>query len=140
MKDKRSLHLKVQEMCDCFVTADPLKEMTGVKNEADKREAALKWIALAILYGIDSNAKKISICKSDDGEVQVLAKYRESRLPSPDPELAGEVIEAIRAIAHFDEEEGKTPLAIGIRESSIEIGVKAEKEKGADIITLKFPK
>lgn len=140
MRDKRSLHLKVQEMCDCFVTADPLKEMTSVKNETDREEAALKWIALAILYGIDSNAKKISISKSDKGETRVLVKYRESRLPSPGSELGEKVIEVIRQIAHIEEEEGKTRLAVGIRDSSIEIGLKAEKEEGSDVVTLKFPK
>jgi len=28
MRDKQSLHLKVQEMCDCYATTDPLKEMS----------------------------------------------------------------------------------------------------------------
>ena len=33
MKDKRSLHLKVQELCDCFATTDPLKEMSILGKE-----------------------------------------------------------------------------------------------------------
>ena len=55
MKEKRNLHLKVQEMCDCYATADPLKEMSIVKNDEDKEEAALKWLALATLHGINNN-------------------------------------------------------------------------------------
>jgi hypothetical protein len=47
MKDKRSLHLKVQELCDCYATTDPLKEMSIVKDDEDKDEAGLKWLALA---------------------------------------------------------------------------------------------
>ena len=50
MKDKQSLHLKVQELCDCYATTDPLKEMSDVAKDADKEEAALKWISLAVLH------------------------------------------------------------------------------------------
>ncbi|MBW1724728.1 MAG: hypothetical protein JRD87_10540 [Deltaproteobacteria bacterium] len=42
MKDSGSLHLKVQEQCDCFATTDLLKEMSVVKDDADTKEAALK--------------------------------------------------------------------------------------------------
>jgi len=41
MKDKGNLHLKVQDLCNCFATTDPLKEMSIVKNDAEKEEAAL---------------------------------------------------------------------------------------------------
>ena len=47
MKEKWNLHLKIQELCDCYATTDPLKEMSNVKNDADKHEAALKWVALS---------------------------------------------------------------------------------------------
>ena len=68
MKDAGSLHQKVQGLCDCFATNDPLKEMSTVKNDTDTDEAALKWIALAILHGINSNAKEITISNSkEDG-------------------------------------------------------------------------
>jgi len=139
MEDKRTLHYKLQEMCDCFATADPLKEMRGVKTESDKEEAALKWLALAILYGIDSHAKKISIQASDNGEISVRAKYRESELPSPGVEVGKRVIESIRQIVHIDEDEGKTPLAVGIRDGSIDVDVEVEREKGGEVVTIKFP-
>ncbi|MFC1814353.1 hypothetical protein ACFL0M_00110 [Thermodesulfobacteriota bacterium] len=63
MKEKRNPHLKVQELCDCFATTDLLKEMSALKGDADIDEAALKWIALAALHGINANAEKISILK-----------------------------------------------------------------------------
>jgi hypothetical protein len=56
MKEKRNVHLKVQELCDCYATNDPLKEMSVVKNGSDKEEAALKWLALASLHGNRSSA------------------------------------------------------------------------------------
>ena len=85
MKDKGSLHLKVQELCDCFATTDPLKEMSVVKNDADKEEAALKWLALVALHGVNNNAEIISITRSNDEKVKVTAEYRKTDLPSPGP-------------------------------------------------------
>lgn len=138
MQDKRNLHQKVQEMCDCFVTADPVREMMTVKTESDEEEAAVKWLALAILYGIDSHARKISLSSTDDGEVEVRVKYRDSALPAPSPDFLRRVMDTVKEIAHL-EGEGKTPLALGIRDSSIEIGVKAKQEEGCNSVTLKFP-
>ena len=139
MLDKRNLHEKVQEMCDCFVTADPLQEMSHLKEEKDEEEAALKWLALAILHGIDSNAKKITISANKEGNVKVLAKYRESRLPSPTPEVGQKILESVKKIAHFEEYEGKTPLAVGIGDSSLEIDLKMDKEGEFETVELKFP-
>ena len=139
MKDKRSLHLKVQELCDCYATTDPLKEMSELKKEADKDDVALKWLALATLHGINSNAKKITVTRSEDGEVNVTAEYRVAELPSPGGQIGKSIIEAVREITHVDEDKGKTPLAIGIRDGNIEIGVKVKKDKDHESITLKFP-
>ena len=63
MKEKRNLHLKVQELCDCYASTDPLKEMSEVPNEADLEEGALKWVALAALHAVNNRAKKITISR-----------------------------------------------------------------------------
>jgi hypothetical protein len=139
MKEKRNLHKKVQELCDCFLTTDPLKEMSALQADEDKDEAALKWIALAVLHGINDHAEKISIIRNETGDVEVEAKYGKSRLPSPGPEIGQKVIEAVKQIAHFEEEEGKTPLSLGIRDSSIEIKLKLKKEKNGEKVSFKFP-
>jgi hypothetical protein len=139
MKDKGSLHLKVQELCDCFATTDPLKEMSVVKNDADKEEAALKWMALAALHGVNNNAEKISITRSNDGKVKVTAEYRKTDLPSPGPEVAEKIIEAMSGITHIEEDEGKTQLALGIRDSSIDLIVKMKKKGDEKKVTIKFP-
>ena len=39
MKDIHSLHLKVQELCDCFATTDPLKEMSVLGKDEDKDDS-----------------------------------------------------------------------------------------------------
>lgn len=140
MKDKRSLHLKVQELCDCYASSDPLREMSLVGNEPDKDEGALKWVALAVLHGINDNAKKITISKAKDGKIKVDAKYRRSELPSPGAEVGGKIFEAIKGITHMEGEGGKTPLALGIRDSSIEVKIELEGKGDAESVTIKFPK
>ncbi len=138
MKEKRNLHLKVQELCDCYATNDPLKEMSTVKNEEDKDEAAIKWLALTALHGVNGNAKNITITRSKDGEISVTAKYRESELPSPGSEVGAKIIEAVREITHIEGDKGKTPLALGIRNDSIEIQVEMKSEEGQEKVTLDF--
>ena len=139
MKDTGSLHLKVQEQCDCYATTDPLKEMSVLKDDADTQEAALKWLALAALHGVNNNAEKISITRSHDGKVTVTAKYRKTDLPPPGAEVAEKIIATVKDIAHFEGDKGKTPLALGIRDSSIDLNVKLKTKDGWKEVTLKFP-
>ena len=139
MKEKRNVHLKVQELCDCYATNDPLKEMSTVKNEGDKDEAALKWLALSALHGVNSNAETITITRTKDGDIDVTAKYRESELPSPGSDIGAKIIAAVREITHIEGKKGKTPLALGIRNDSIEIQVKMNSEEDKEIVTLNFP-
>jgi len=139
MKEKRNVHLKVQELCDCYATNDPLKEMSVVKDDGDKDEAALKWMALAALHGVNNNAKEIAITRSDSGEVSVSAKYRETELPSPGTEVGTKIMETVREITHIEGHEGKTPLALGIRNDSIELRVKLKEKEGREKVTIKFP-
>ncbi|MFZ7111016.1 MAG: hypothetical protein ACOWYE_04975 [Desulfatiglandales bacterium] len=139
MKDKETLHKKVQEMIDCFATTDPLKEMSELDREGDVGEAALKWLALTTLHGINRNTEKITIQKSADGEVRVTAQYRPAQLPSPGLSIGEKIIETIRRIIHLEEEWGETSLALGVREGSIEVKVEVERFEGGEKVTIKFP-
>jgi hypothetical protein len=139
MKEKRNVHLKVQELCDCYATNDPLKEMSVVKNDGDKEEAALKWLALAALHGVNDNAEEVTITRSSDGKVQVVAKYRESELPSPGSEVGARIIKAVREITHIEGQKGETLLALGIRNDSVELQVKMKEKEGREKVTIKFP-
>ena len=140
MKDTTSLHLKVQDLCNCYAQTDPLKEMSLLKQDADKEEAALKWVALAVLHGVNMGAKEISITKTPDGAVRVMAQYREAELPSPGPDIGARAIEALRAITHIEEKKGELPLALGIRDSSLEVEVKVKQQESGETVTLKFGK
>jgi hypothetical protein len=137
MRDKQSLHLKVQEMCDCYATTDPLKEMSDLPKDVDSREAAIKWLALAILHGINDNAKKISLTRSENKKVKVMAEYRKSELPSPGDEAGELVLDTVRKIAHM--EKGEIPLSLGIRDGSIDMTLKIEKDGGNESVILEFP-
>ena len=139
MKEKRNLHLKVQELCDCYATNDPLKEMSAVNSGPDMEEAALKWLALAALHGVNSNAKSVTLTRSRDGEVRVTAKYRQSELPSPGAEVGAKIMEALREVTHIEGDKGKSPLALGIRNDSIELQVKMKTKDDKEKVTIKFP-
>ncbi len=138
MLDKRTLHMKVQEQCDCFATSDPLSEMGALGKEPEIEEGALKWIALAVLHGIDRNAESISLRRTAGGKLLATAKYRESELPAPPAQIGGKVFDVARAITHIDDK-GRTPVVIGIRDSSIEIEFKLDRDGDEEEVVLKFP-
>ena len=138
MQDTGNLQLKVQEMCDCYATSDPLREMSIIEKEENKDEAAIKWLALAALHGVNQNAEKITITQSPTGEVTVTAKYRKSQLPTPGGDVAGKVFDAMGQITHMEGEKVKLPLSLGIREDSVPLKVKMKTKEGGKSLTLKF--
>lgn len=139
MKEKRNVHLKVQELCDCYATNDPLKEMSEIKADTDTEEAAFKWLALAALHGVNDNAREVTIRRSSSGDVKVTARYREAELPSPGSEIAEQIMGAVREITHIEGEKGKSPLALGIRNDSIGLKVKMKTKQGGERVTIEFP-
>ena len=140
MKDPSSMHKQVQEMVDCYTTTDPLKEMSVLKNDPDTQVAAVKWVALTALHGVNHNAEKISISHDNDGKITVIAEYRPSELPPPGNDVGRKIFDAFREITHIDADKGKTALALGIRDSSIELKVKIKKKTSGEKITIAFPR
>ena len=139
MQDSTNIHAKVQNLCDCFATTDPLKGMSEVSRAAEEDEAALQWIALAVLHGINNNAEKISLTTSKNGDVKVIAEYRQSELPSPGQAVGKKIVEAIRAMTHIEKDKEKTTLAFGIRNRSMDLKIKSRHEGGDDRVTITFP-
>ena len=138
MLDKRSLHMKVQEQCDCYANTDLLGEMAGLIKEQDSEEGALKWLALAVLHGIDRNAEKISLRCTADGGISVTAKYRKTELPKPPASIGRKVFDVIKGITHIEGDKGKTPVVIGIRDSSIELEMKLGHDGEEEEVVLSF--
>ncbi len=139
MKEKRNLHLKVQELCDCYATTDPLKEMSTLGTDKDKEEAALKWLALAALHGVNHNAEAVTISRSPKGEVKVVAKYRKTELPSPGADVGQKIMSAVREITHIEGDKGKTILALGMRNDSLELKVKIKATGEGEKVKIEFP-
>ncbi len=86
-----------------------------------------------------NNAEEITITRSSEGNVRVVAEYRESELPSPGSEVGGKIVDALREITHIEEDKGKTPLSLGIRNDSVDLKIKFKAKKGKEKITIKFP-
>ncbi len=139
MKDSANLHLKVQELCDCFATTDPLKEMSEVAKGADSEEAALKWIALAVLHGINNNAEELSLSTTKKGKVKVTAEYRKAELPSPSLGVGEKIIKALRAMTDMEDARDDTTLAFGVRNNSMDLKIKVRREGKDEKIVIVFP-
>ena len=93
-----------------------------------------------MLHGVNNGANQISISKAADGTVKVIAEYKDAELPSPGKEIGKRAIAALREITHIEEKKGELPLALGIRDSSLEVKVKVKQKDDTETVTLKFGK
>ena len=138
MKDTGSFHKKMQQHIDCYGQTDYLTELGRVGDETDTEQAALNWLALSVLHGLDRNVEKIKLTRSGDGSVEMTAKYREAKLPAPPAQLADKIIEIMRNITHIEADKGELPLSLGVRDSSVDLEIKMKKKDDKEKITLKF--
>lgn len=99
--------------------------MFDLSRVPEEDEAALKWIALAALHGINSNAEKISLITTRDGNVKVTVEYRQGELPSTGLAVGRKIVEAMRAMTRIEKDEEKTTIAFGIRNSSMDLKIKS---------------
>ena len=139
MKDAESMHQQLQEHITCFADTDPLKEMSRLHDDDNSDMAAPQWLALAALHGITAGAEKISIRRAADGEVRITARYRDARLPAPSADLADRIIAALGEITHMEGNKGDSQLALGVKDSSLEIGVKVKIKADKKKATIFFP-
>ena len=107
--------------------------MFDLSRVPEEDEAALKWIALAALHGINSNPEKISLITTRDGNVKVPVEYRQGELPSPGP------VVGMKMMTRIEKDKEKTTLAFGIHNSSIDLKIKSRHEGGDDLVTITFP-
>ena len=138
MKHRDNVHLKVQEFVDCYATTDPLKEMSTIQEDKEIREAALKWLALAALHGINAGADQISLTVSPDGKARVTAKYMEAELPSPGAQVGKEIVDMVREMTHLQDAKGELPLSLGIRDDSVLLNIVMNREGGEQSLRLEF--
>ena len=139
MKHRDTMHMKVQEYVNCYATTDPLREMSTIQGDKEIREAALKWLSLAAIHGINSGAEQITLKVSRDGKAEVTARYREAELPSPGPKVGKEIVEIVREITHLEDAKGELPLSLGIRDDSVLLNIVMDREGAEQSVCLEFP-
>jgi hypothetical protein len=94
---------------------------------------------LAALHGVNHNAEEITIGRDAKGQVKVVAKYRETELPSPGADVGQKIMSAVREITHIEGEKGKTVLALGMRNDSLELKVKIKVKDAQEKVEIEFP-
>ena len=146
IKDDRNYHQRLQEFCDCYMETDPKKELEkaakGVSGDpgGDPDELALKFLGLGIFYGAAEKAKKISIERSKEGKVLFSVESRgKYQLPSPSAQLADRIISIARTITHIDEDHGKIPVSLGLRNDRIELTFQFDRKKDEESLSILFP-
>jgi len=134
-------HLKLQEMCDCYMETDYLAKMQGMvgAETKDVDEDAVKYLALAMLYAITRKAEKLSVKKkADELTVRIKADQKED-LPIPSGLVLDKVFQVMREILHIEENKGEMDLSLGLRTGEVNVHVKIKGEGNRQSLKIKFP-
>ncbi|ADH84910.1 hypothetical protein [Desulfurivibrio alkaliphilus] len=137
-----NLHLKLQEMCDCYLDTDYAVELARMAAgpESEPEENAVKYLALAIMYGITEKADKLKLKRDKDGSIEAELKGEQKiKLPAPAGSVWEGMVATIRRILHFDQEGGELPLALGLRAGSLDLKVKLKEKGDKSSLTIAFP-
>jgi len=146
IKDDRNYHQRLQEFCDCYMETDPKKELEkaarGLSGDpgGNQDELALKFLGLGVFYGVSEKAKKISIQRSKDGKVLFTVESRgQYQLPPPSTQLADRIISIARSITHIEEDRGKEPVSLGLRNDRMDITFQFDRKGGEEAFSIHFP-
>ena len=140
-KIQLNYHLKLQEMCDCYMETDFLANMQGMvgAESKDLEEDAVKYLALTVLYAITRKAVKLTIKKKgDDLSVRIKADEKED-LPHPSAVVADKIFQIMREILHIDEDKGEMDLSLGLRTGEVNVHVKVKGQGDKQSLKVKFP-
>ena len=138
-----NLHLKLQEMCDCYLETDFAKQLNAMSKVTSKDldEDAVKYLSLAIMYGATDRAAELKMKKKKEGSVKASLKVDGEKisLPSPSAELFDRMAAVISTILHFEAGGGELPLVLGLRNSQLELKVKLKEKKDETSLKISFP-
>lgn len=138
---ERNYHLKLLEMCDCYLETDFLKQMKGMSGSdaGDPEENAIKYLALAIMHTVSEKAKKLSMKRKGDKVTVKVKGDEETTLPPPSIEQFARISAIMRAILHIEDDEGRLPLALGLRNGDLELQVEVARGQDKETLKIKFP-
>ena len=137
---ERNYHLKLQEMCDCYMDTDFKKQLKGMAGSeaGDLQENSLKYLALAIMCAVTERAGKLTFTKKDDRVTVKVKGEGKISLPPPTIEQFDTIAEIIRAILHLEEDNGEMPLALGLRSGNLDLLVKVKRKPGKETLKINF--
>ncbi|MCL7486722.1 MAG: hypothetical protein M8357_00925 [Desulfobulbaceae bacterium] len=141
LKDS-NLHQKLQEMCDCYLETDfaaQLKAMSKAPS-TDIKEDAVKYLALALMYGVTDKARKVSF-KKKGNKIKAVLKVADEKieLPPPTVDQFNSIVELVRGILHFESGGGSSMLALGLRNSRLDLQVKLKEKEGKNSLRIVYP-
>ena len=135
-------HLKLQEMCDCYMETDFLSAMQGMveTDSKDVEEDAIKYLALAIMFAITQKAEKLSLKKKGE-ELKIKIKNgSKEKLPLPAVAVMEKIFEIMRTILHIEEDKGEMEFSLGLRSGEVNVMVKVERKGDRQSLKFQFPK
>ncbi len=140
-KIRLNYHLKLQEMCDCYMETDFLAALLGMAgaDSKDVEEDAIKYLALAIMYAITKKAEKLSFKKKGEELKAKINNGSKEKLPVPSVAVLDKVFEIMRGILHIEEDKGEMEFSLGLRSGEVDVIVKADREDGKESLKIKFP-
>jgi hypothetical protein len=140
-KIRLNYHLKLQEMCDCYMETDFLAALQGMAgaDSKDVEEDAIKYLALAIMYAITKKAEKLSFKKKGEELKAKINNGSKEKLPVPSVAVLDKVFEIMRGILHIEEDKGEMEFSLGLRSGEVDVIVKADREDGKESLKIKFP-
>jgi len=137
-----NLHLKLMEMCDCYLGTDYADTIQQVADapSADTQEDALRYLALALLLTLTEEARQLSLKRKKD-KITVTIKHDAEKiaLRPPTRPVFDRIIAMMRTIIHLDEDKGGLPLTLGLKNDQIEVQVKMERTADKETLKVKFP-
>jgi len=137
-----NLHLKLMEMCDCYLGTDYATTIQKVADapSPDIQEDALRYLALALLYTLTEQARQLSLKRKKD-KITVTIKHDDEKiaLRPPTKPVFDKIIAIMRGVLHLDEDKGGLPLTLGLKNDQIEVQVKIERTADKETLKVKFP-
>lgn len=140
-KIRLNYHLKLQEMCDCYMETDFLAALQGMAgaDSKDVEEDAIKYLALAIMYAITQKAEKLSFKKKGEELKAKISNGSKEKLSVPSVAVLDKVFEIMRGILHLEEDKGEMEFSLGLRSGEVDVIVKVDREDGKESLKIKFP-
>jgi len=134
-------HLKLQEMCDCYMETDYLPVMQGMAGleSKDLEEDAIKYLGLAIMFAITEKAEILTLKKKGEELTAKIKNGGKQVLPVPAAAVLDKVFEIMRTILHIEEDKGEMEFSLGLRSGEVNVIVKVAREDGRQSLKIKFP-